>query len=67
VSFTSKSQFDFDKVIGERDKQMGIKHEHKAKIREHIAMPQVHPDVDSGWRQGGKPGASVEQPGLWQK
>jgi hypothetical protein len=46
---------------------MGIKHEHKAKIREHIAVPEIRPDADSVWKEGGKPGALADKPRLWKK
>ncbi|KAK3680201.1 hypothetical protein LTR78_000578 [Recurvomyces mirabilis] len=51
-SFTARDQFDFDTVVGERDRRFGVDSSHKAKIREHIEVPKLHADVDSCW--GGK-------------
>lgn len=45
TSFTSKDQFDFDKMVGDRDFRFGTDYESKAKNREHIEEPDVHP----GW------------------
>ncbi|KAK5118928.1 hypothetical protein LTR62_000139 [Meristemomyces frigidus] len=48
-SFTAKDQFDFERVVGERDQRFGVDSKHKAKVREHIEVPKLHPDADSCW------------------
>lgn len=53
MSFTAKDQFDFDKVVGERDKRFGVDSERKARKREYIEVPKLHPDVDSVWSATG--------------
>lgn len=45
TSFTSKYQFDFDKMVGDRDSRFGTNFESKAKNREHIEEPDVHPGL----------------------
>lgn len=43
TSFTSKDQFDFEKVVGDRDQRFGTDYKQKAKAREHIKEPEIHP------------------------
>ncbi|KJX98351.1 DUF1264-domain-containing protein [Zymoseptoria brevis] len=49
-SFTSKDQFDFEKVVGERDKRLGVDHKKKAESRAYIEEPKVHEDADAVWK-----------------
>lgn len=46
TSYTADGQFDFDSVIGERDKRLGIDSKAKAEKRKDIPEPQVHADAD---------------------
>lgn len=43
TSFTSRDQFDFDKMVGDRDARLGTDYQAKAKDREYIDKPDVHP------------------------
>ncbi|KAK3070924.1 hypothetical protein LTR53_009577 [Teratosphaeriaceae sp. CCFEE 6253] len=54
MSFTARDQFDFDKVVGERDARFGVDFRHKAEIRRHIQAPEVHADADRCWRAPGE-------------
>lgn len=51
TSFTAKDQFDFEKVVGERDQRFGVDSGHKASIREYIKEPEVHEDADALWKK----------------
>ncbi|KAK4505692.1 hypothetical protein PRZ48_003657 [Zasmidium cellare] len=51
TSFTAKDQFDFDRVVGERDRRFGVDSGHKAEVREYIEEPEVHPDADALWKK----------------
>jgi len=43
TSFTDKDQFDFEKMVGDRDRRFGEDHKHKAQVREYIKEPTIHP------------------------
>lgn len=43
TSFLSKDQFDFEKVVSDRDQRFGVDHKKKAKAREYIQEPEIHP------------------------
>jgi hypothetical protein len=49
TSFTAPEQLDFEKVVGERDQRFGSDYKQKAKQRECIESPEVHPDTDQTW------------------
>ncbi|EMC98268.1 hypothetical protein BAUCODRAFT_32280 [Baudoinia panamericana UAMH 10762] len=51
MSFTSKSQFDFDKEVGDRDRRFGVDSSKKAQKRAYIQEPKLHPDADSCWKK----------------
>ena len=51
TSFTSKDQFDFDKIVGERDARFGVDSKKKAASRAYIEEPTVHEDADHLWKQ----------------
>ncbi|KAL1302959.1 hypothetical protein AAFC00_003277 [Neodothiora populina] len=53
TSFTSAEQFDFEKVVGERDRRFGTDYKQKQKVREYIQEPKIHPDADAAWAKGG--------------
>lgn len=42
TSFTDYDQFDFDKVVGDRDRRFGEHHRHKREVREYIKEPTIH-------------------------
>ncbi|KAI9837254.1 MAG: hypothetical protein M1819_000328 [Sarea resinae] len=48
TSFTDAGQFDFERVVGERDRRFGVDHKHKQAIREGIEEPVVHPGEFNG-------------------
>ncbi|KAF2161301.1 hypothetical protein M409DRAFT_59298 [Zasmidium cellare ATCC 36951] len=52
TSFTKREQFDFDGVVGERDRRLGVESARKAEVREYIREPEVHPDADATWKKG---------------
>ena len=43
TSFTRHGQFDFDKIVGDRDQRLHTDFERKRKIRAHIQEPNIHP------------------------
>ena len=49
TSFTAEGQFDFEKVVGDRDERFGVDHARKAEKRAYIKEPEVHPDADAAW------------------
>lgn len=51
TSYTSKDQFDFEGVVGERDRRFGIDSRAKAETRREIPEPEVHPDADAAWKK----------------
>ncbi|KAK1094076.1 hypothetical protein LTR48_001082 [Friedmanniomyces endolithicus] len=51
VSFTAEGQFDFERVVGERDERFGVDWRRKARGREGIGEPVVHGDADSYWQK----------------
>ena len=51
TSFIARDQFDFDRVVGERDRRFGVDAKKKAKGREYISEPVVHPDADARWKK----------------
>lgn len=52
TSFTAEGQFDFEKVVGERDKRFGVDSKVKAEKRKHIVEPEIHAAADWAWKQG---------------
>ncbi|KAI5924875.1 hypothetical protein F4810DRAFT_99883 [Camillea tinctor] len=50
TSFTADGQFDFEKVVGERDRRFGVDWRHKKKLREGIEVPDIHEDADATWK-----------------
>ncbi|KAG9042056.1 hypothetical protein FS837_011384 [Tulasnella sp. UAMH 9824] len=44
TSFTGPGQFDFERVVSERDARFGSDYKQKQKEREYIQDPKVHPD-----------------------
>ncbi|KAH9898925.1 DUF1264-domain-containing protein [Xylariomycetidae sp. FL2044] len=51
TSFTADGQFDFEKVVGERDKRFGVSHMRKRELRKGIEVPKLHPDADRVWKR----------------
>ncbi|KAI0380926.1 DUF1264-domain-containing protein [Hypomontagnella monticulosa] len=51
TSFTADGQFDFEKVVGDRDRRFGTDWKHKMQLREGIEVPPIHPDADSAWKR----------------
>lgn len=43
TSFTASDQFDFEKMVGERDQRFGSDYKKKQKVREYIEEPKIHP------------------------
>lgn len=54
TSFTQADQMpQFDRLVGDRDGRFGADFNKKRELRKHIQEPQVHPDADAAWKQGG--------------
>ncbi|KAK6843236.1 maltose permease [Apiospora arundinis] len=52
TSFTEDGQFDFDKVVGDRDRRFGVDYKHKREIRKDaVPVPKIHEDADHAWKQ----------------
>lgn len=45
TSFTAPDQFDFEKMVGERDARFGTDYKRKQKAREYIEEPKIHPGM----------------------
>jgi len=50
TSFTADGQFDFDKVVGERDQRFGTDWKRKKELRKNIEVPDIHADADHSWK-----------------
>jgi hypothetical protein len=42
-SATEEGQIDLDSALKERNENFGVHHHEKAKMREHIKLPGIHP------------------------
>lgn len=51
TSITEAGQFDFEKMVGERDKKFGTDWKRKKELRKEIEEPEVHPDADNTWNK----------------
>lgn len=51
TSFTARDQFDFEKVVGERDGRMGTDWRRKKELRAYIREPEIHEDADYAWKR----------------
>ncbi|KAK7924546.1 hypothetical protein PG985_006600 [Apiospora marii] len=52
TSFTEAGQFDFDKVVGDRDRRFGVDYRRKREIRKDaVPEPKIHEDADHAWKQ----------------
>jgi hypothetical protein len=51
TSYTAKDQFDFDRIVGERDREQQVDSRVKAEKRSYIKEPQIHPDADATWKR----------------
>jgi len=52
TSFTAENQFQFEKLVGERDERFGSDWRRKREIRKDIPEPEIHPDADQSWKSG---------------
>ncbi|KAI0143565.1 DUF1264-domain-containing protein [Xylariaceae sp. FL1272] len=50
TSFTANNQFDFEKIVGDRDRRFGTDWKRKRELRKGIEEPKIHPDADSTWK-----------------
>ncbi|KAF2103930.1 DUF1264-domain-containing protein [Rhizodiscina lignyota] len=50
TSYTESGQFEFEKMVGERDERFGSDWRRKKELREGIAELDVHPDADATWK-----------------
>lgn len=50
TSLTIANQFEFEKVVGERDASFETDWKRKRGLREGIREPSVHPDADYIWK-----------------
>ncbi|KAJ9637792.1 hypothetical protein H2199_007286 [Coniosporium tulheliwenetii] len=51
TSYTAEDQFDFEKMVGERDKRFGSDWRRKREVRSYIEEPEIHPDADWAWKE----------------
>ena len=66
TSITAPGQFDFEKLVGERDERFRSDYKRKQKAREHIAEPEIHPgktrpDTVASEADDARCGPSVEE------
>lgn len=45
TSYTAEGQFDFEKMVGDRDKRFGIDSSRKRELGKDIKEPEVHPGM----------------------
>ena len=50
MSFTGEGQFDFEKMVGERDERFGVDWKRKKELREGIEEPVIDVGADSVWK-----------------
>ena len=50
TSYTAPGQFDFEKVVADRDQRFGVDSKLKAEKRKDIPEPKVHGDADWAWK-----------------
>ena len=51
TSFTADGQFDFDKVVGDRDRRFGVDWRRKKELRKDVVpSPTIHDDADQAWK-----------------
>ncbi|KAK3060151.1 hypothetical protein LTS18_009194 [Coniosporium uncinatum] len=51
TSYTAGDQFDFERLVGERDQKFGSDWKRKKEARAYIGEPEVHPDADQTWKK----------------
>lgn len=51
TSFTGPGQFDFERVVSERDSRFGSDYKTKQREREYIEEPKLHSDADQAWKE----------------
>lgn len=51
TSFTGEGQFEFEKVVGERDARFGVDWRRKRELRRDIEEPEIHEDADQAWKK----------------
>jgi hypothetical protein len=50
TSFTEEGQFDFERVVEERDGRFGVSHGRKRELRRGIEEPEVRGNADWAWK-----------------
>jgi len=51
TSFTAHGQFDFERLVGDRDQRFKSDYKQKQEVRKHIPEPAIHPDADQTWME----------------
>lgn len=51
TSFTADGQFDFEKVVGDRDRRFGSDWKRSKQLRADIKEPKIHADADFAWKR----------------
>lgn len=51
TSFTADGQFDFEKIVGDRDHRFSTDWERKKDLRKDIEGPEIHSDADWAWKE----------------
>lgn len=52
TSFTARDQFEFDRMVGERDERFGVSSERKREKRSYIEEPKLDEAADATWKGG---------------
>lgn len=50
TSYTAPNQFEFDKMVSDRDQRFGSDYKRKQELRKDIKEPEIHPDADHTWK-----------------
>jgi hypothetical protein len=51
TSFTEWGQYDFEKLLDERDGRLGMDWRRKKEVREYIEEPQLNKNADAAWKE----------------
>jgi Protein of unknown function (DUF1264) len=57
-SLTQADQLDLDQALDGRDKRVGVDHKEKARQREEIQVPKIHPSANNWWQESSGKGVN---------
>ena len=58
-SLTEPRQLNLDEALHDRNERFRVDHEHKARVRDHLQLPGLHPNADSWWKEAKEKGIGV--------